>query len=51
MNWIKNFVRPRFPSVFRDRDDTPDNLWDAQKMRRDDFPSRPAIIAKSLSGL
>ena len=31
MNWIKNFVRPRFPSVFRDRDDTPDNLWDACK--------------------
>ena len=31
MNWIKNFVRPRFPSVFRDRDDAPDNLWDACK--------------------
>ena len=31
MNWIKNFVRPRFPSVFRDRDDTPDNLWEACK--------------------
>ena len=31
MNWIKNFVRPRFPSVFRDRDDTHDNLWDACK--------------------
>ena len=31
MNWIKNFVRPRFPSVFRERDDTPDNLWDACK--------------------
>ena len=28
MNWIKNFVRPRFPSVFNDRDETPDNLWD-----------------------
>jgi acetyl-CoA carboxylase carboxyl transferase subunit beta len=31
MNWIKNFVRPRFPSVFRERDDTPDNLWEACK--------------------
>jgi acetyl-CoA carboxylase carboxyl transferase subunit beta len=31
MNWIKNFVRPRFPSVFREHDDTPDNLWDACK--------------------
>ena len=31
MNWIKNFVRPRFPSVFREREDTPDNLWDACK--------------------
>jgi acetyl-CoA carboxylase carboxyl transferase subunit beta len=31
MNWIKNFVRPRFPSVFKDRDDTPDNLWDSCK--------------------
>ena len=31
MNWIKNFVRPRFPNVFRDRDDTPDDLWDACK--------------------
>ena len=28
MNWIKNFVRPRFPSVFNDRDETPDNLWE-----------------------
>ena len=31
MNWIKNFVRPRFPSVFREHDDTPDNLWEACK--------------------
>lgn len=31
MNWIKNFVRPRFPSVFRDHKDTPDNLWDSCK--------------------
>ncbi len=31
MNWIKNFVRPRFPSVFREHDDTPDNLWDTCK--------------------
>lgn len=28
MNWIKNFVRPRFPSVFRTHDETPDNLWE-----------------------
>jgi acetyl-CoA carboxylase carboxyl transferase subunit beta len=28
VNWIKNFVRPRFPSVFKDRDETPDNLWE-----------------------
>jgi acetyl-CoA carboxylase carboxyl transferase subunit beta len=28
VNWIKNFVRPRFPSVFNDRDETPDNLWE-----------------------
>ncbi|MGC6511807.1 MAG: acetyl-CoA carboxylase, carboxyltransferase subunit beta [Parvibaculales bacterium] len=27
MNWIKNFVRPRFEAVFRSKDDTPDNLW------------------------
>ena len=27
MNWIKNFVRPRFPSVFQEKEDTPDNLW------------------------
>jgi acetyl-CoA carboxylase carboxyl transferase subunit beta len=31
MNWLKNFVRPRFPSVFRDHDDTPDNLWQSCK--------------------
>ena len=31
MNWIKNFVRPRFPSVFREREDAPDNLWEACK--------------------
>ncbi len=31
MNWIKNFVRPRFPSVFRDHKDAPDNLWDSCK--------------------
>lgn len=31
MNWIKNFVRPRFPSVFRYHKDTPDNLWDSCK--------------------
>ena len=31
MNWIKNFVRPRFPSVFRDHKDMPDNLWDSCK--------------------
>ena len=27
MNWLKNFVCPRFPSVFRNQEDTPDNLW------------------------
>ncbi len=27
MNWIKNFVRPKFPRVFAEREDTPDNLW------------------------
>jgi acetyl-CoA carboxylase carboxyl transferase subunit beta len=27
MNWIKNFVRPKFESVFRSKDDTPDDLW------------------------
>ncbi len=26
MNWIKNFVRPRFEAVFK-KNDTPDNLW------------------------
>ena len=28
MNWIKNFVRPRFNNVFRRHDDTSDNLWE-----------------------
>ncbi len=28
MNWIKDFVRPRFAGVFRKGDDTPDNLWE-----------------------
>ena len=27
MNWIKNFVRPKFESVFRGKDDTEENLW------------------------
>ncbi len=31
MNWIKNFVRPRFANVFRGRDDASDNLWESCK--------------------
>lgn len=27
MNWIKNFVRPKFGSVFRGKEDTEENLW------------------------
>lgn len=27
MNWIKNFVRPKFGSVFKGKEDTEENLW------------------------
>jgi len=27
MNWIKNFVRPKFERVFRSKDNAPDDLW------------------------
>ncbi len=31
MNWIKNFVRPRFTTVFRSKEDNSDNLWESCK--------------------